>query len=360
MEATSLPPANSLELPPANSSELPPDPAAGARLALHRLFLVILAAISVLGVAGNGLVIWVTGFRMPQSITKVWFLHLAVADLAFCALLPINVAFLASGRWPFGRALCKLYHVFTMLNMFASVFLLTLVSADRCVCILRPLWARNHRTPARLALMACGAWGLAAAFSSPYLAYRQTFTHPRSGVTYCYNNFNPWAEGAERAARRYRAHVAVNFVAGFAGPLLLICACSGLSAARLRAGSQSLRSHRPFRVLAAVVAAFFGCWFPLHLVTLLELVGNLADREPGWLLDLATPAFVLASANSCLNPVLYSWVGQRFRRHLPCSLTSALKQALQEDSNGCGDSGPEALELQERRSPRAGPSGPLP
>ncbi|XP_051847384.1 formyl peptide receptor-related sequence 4-like [Antechinus flavipes] len=348
-----------------NSSELPSDPSMGVRLALHILFLVILAAISVLGVVGNGLVIWVTGFRMPQNVTKVWFLHLAVADFTFSALLPINIASLASGHWPFGRWLCKLYHVFTMLNMFTSVFLLTLVSLDRCVCILQPLWARKHRTPGRLALMATGAWGLAAAFSSPYLLYRQIFTDPWTGFMYCYNNYNLWAEGvgsgpSEGAVRRYKAHVALNFVVGFAGPLLLICGCSGLSVARLRAGKQSLRSNRPFQVLVAVVTAFFCCWLPLHLVTIWELEGNLANREHPWLRDLATPAFVLASANSCLNPVLYSWVGQNFRRHLPCSVTSALKQALEEDYKGSGNSDPEALELQESRCPRAGPPGLLP
>ncbi|XP_074163163.1 formyl peptide receptor-related sequence 4-like [Sminthopsis crassicaudata] len=349
--------------PPANASALPSDPSAGARFALHMLFLGLLAAISVLGVVGNGLVIWVTGFRMPQNITKVWFLHLAVADFTFSASLPINIASLASGHWPFGWALCKLYHAFSMLTMFASVFLLTLVSLDRCVCILQPLWARQQRTPGRLALMAIGAWGLATGFSSPYLVYRQTFTQPGTGITYCYNNYNPWAKGVgvrgqiERAIRRYKAQAAVNFVAGFAGPLLVICGCSGLSVARLGARRQSLRSHRPFQVLTAVATAFFCCWFPLHLVTVLELVGNLADREHEWLKDLAMPALVLASASSCLNPLLYSWVGQNFRRHLPCSVTGALKQALEENSKGCGNSGPGALELRESRCPRAGPSG---
>ncbi|XP_043849862.1 formyl peptide receptor-related sequence 4-like [Dromiciops gliroides] len=342
---------------PANSSEIPSDPLAGAKFALHMLFLIILSATSILGMIGNGLVIWVTSFRMPQNITKIWFLNLAVADFTFTAFLPIKVATLALGHWPLGQLACKLYHTLSMLNMFASVFLLTLVSVDRCLCILQPLLARNHRTQCRVTLVAIGAWVLALGFSGPYLVYRETHTDPVTGLTYCYNNYNAWPEVTEnwmeqieRVMRRYRIQVTVNFVAGFAGPLLIICGCSGLSVAKLKAGRQSMRSNRPFQVLIAVVMAFFCCWFPLHLVTIWELIANLKNTQGhGLLAYLSMPAFILASANSCLNPILYSFIGKNFRQHLLCSMTSVLQQALEEDSKTGRTARNTTSELQEIR-----------
>ncbi|KAM6995175.1 LOW QUALITY PROTEIN: uncharacterized protein LKV04_007410, partial [Tautogolabrus adspersus] len=42
----------------------------------------------VLGVLGNGVVIWVTGFKI-RSVNTIWFLNLAVADFLFTAFLPL-------------------------------------------------------------------------------------------------------------------------------------------------------------------------------------------------------------------------------------------------------------------------------
>ncbi|GLD71984.1 chemokine-like receptor 1 [Lates japonicus] len=53
----------------------------------------------ILGVLGNGVVIWVTGFKMNKTVNTVWFLNLAVADFLFTAFLPFTVTPPSAFSW---------------------------------------------------------------------------------------------------------------------------------------------------------------------------------------------------------------------------------------------------------------------
>ncbi|XP_014383299.1 C3a anaphylatoxin chemotactic receptor-like, partial [Alligator sinensis] len=111
----------------------------------------------ILGVLGNGAVIWVTGVEMKRTVNTVWFLNLAVADLLCCLALPfLAMPLIRDHHWALGSFPCKLLPSLTILNMFASVFVLTAISADRCALVTLPIWCQNHRS-ARLAWAVCGA-----------------------------------------------------------------------------------------------------------------------------------------------------------------------------------------------------------
>uniref|UniRef100_A0A670ZC65 G-protein coupled receptors family 1 profile domain-containing protein n=1 Tax=Pseudonaja textilis TaxID=8673 RepID=A0A670ZC65_PSETE len=164
---------------------------AGLRNLMHILSMVIYSIAFLLGVAGNSLVIFITGFHMKRTVNAVWFLNLAIADLVFTSFLPLSVAYIALGfHWPFGKLLCKLISTVAFLNMFASVFLLTVISMDRCVSVTCPVWAQNHRTPRLASLVALGIWIASLALSCPYFVFRDLRSSPvEENTTHCYNNF---------------------------------------------------------------------------------------------------------------------------------------------------------------------------
>ncbi|XP_039586777.1 C5a anaphylatoxin chemotactic receptor 1-like, partial [Passer montanus] len=121
----------------------------------HRLVLALYAAIFLLGVLGNGAVLWVTAAELRRTVNGVWFSHLALADLLSCLALPfLAVPLTTDHHWPLGAAACKVLPSLTVLAMFSSVLLLTAISADRCALVTRPVWCHNRRTPA-LAAAAC-------------------------------------------------------------------------------------------------------------------------------------------------------------------------------------------------------------
>ncbi|XP_008823555.1 C3a anaphylatoxin chemotactic receptor [Nannospalax galili] len=137
--------------------------------------MVILGLTCLLGLPGNGLVLWVAGLKMRRTVNTVWFLHLTLADFLCCLSLPFSLAHLIlQGHWPYGLFLCKLIPSIIILNMFASVFLLTAISLDRCLMVHKPIWCQNHRN-VRAAFIICGCiWVAAFIMSTPVFIYRET------------------------------------------------------------------------------------------------------------------------------------------------------------------------------------------
>ncbi|CAM2097468.1 unnamed protein product [Caretta caretta] len=151
--------------------------------------LIIFIVTFILGLLGNGLVIWVAGLKMKRTVNTVWFLHLAMADFLCCMSLPFSIIHLILHEyWPYGHFLCKVIPSAIILNMFASVFLLTVISIDRCLMVMKPVWCQNHRT-VRLASVVCGCiWLLAFVMCCPAFLYRETFTDEFS-KTVCHYQF---------------------------------------------------------------------------------------------------------------------------------------------------------------------------
>ncbi|KAM5334853.1 C3a anaphylatoxin chemotactic receptor isoform 1-T6 [Glossophaga mutica] len=141
------------------------------------LSMVILSLTFVLGLPGNGLVLWVAGLKMKWTVSTVWFLHLTLADFLCCLSLPFSLAHLAlQGHWPYGWLLCKLIPSIIILNMFASVFLLTTISLDRCLLVLKPIWCQNHRNLRAAFIICVCIWVVALIMCVPVFIYREMFT----------------------------------------------------------------------------------------------------------------------------------------------------------------------------------------
>ncbi|XP_013364325.1 PREDICTED: N-formyl peptide receptor 2 isoform X2 [Chinchilla lanigera] len=308
--------------------------------------LVVLAITFVLGVLGNGLVIWVAGFRMKHTVTTICYLNLALADFSFTATLPFLIVSMAMGeKWPFGWFLCKLIHIIVDINLFGSVFLIALIALDRCICVLHPVWAQNHRTVSLARKVILGPWILALVLTLPVFIFLTTVSDPNGNV-YCTFSFASWGDTIEErlkvAMAMLTARGIIRFIIGFSMPMSMVAICYGLIGAKIHRKGM-MNSSRPFRVLTAVVASFFICWFPFQLVALLSTVWlkeMLLEHKYKILNILVNPLSSLAFFNSCLNPMLYVFVGRDFRERLIHSLPASLERALSEDPAPTSDTAP--------------------
>ncbi|XP_055450933.1 formyl peptide receptor 2-like [Psammomys obesus] len=341
---------------PLNGSELVVYDSTTSRV-LWILSMVILSITFFLGVLGNGLVIWVTGFRMTHTVTTICYLNLALADFSFTATLPFLVVSMAmKEKWPFGWFLCKLIHIVVDINLFGSVFLIALIALDRCICVLYPVWAQNNRTVRLAKMVIVGPWIFALILTLPIFIFLTTVTDSEGNV-YCTFSFASWGNTVEdrlnTAITMLTARGIIRFIIGFSLPMSIIAICYGLIAAKIHRKAL-VNSSRPLRVLTAVVSSFFICWFPFQLVALLGTVWLKEVLFSGGykILDmLVNPTSSLAFFNSCLNPMLYVFMGQDFREKLIHSLPSSLERALSEDSSQISNTGtnsvppPEDIEI---------------
>ncbi|XP_017953307.2 C3a anaphylatoxin chemotactic receptor [Xenopus tropicalis] len=123
----------------------------------------------VLGLGGNAVVIAVTGFIMKRKNSKIWFLHLAVADFTFCLLLGLYAHYVLTENWQFGSYLCKISNYVSTCNMYASVFIITALSIDRVLSVAAPIWHHKFFS-VRICCWNCAAiWIVTALVSLPML-----------------------------------------------------------------------------------------------------------------------------------------------------------------------------------------------
>ncbi|XP_036152040.1 N-formyl peptide receptor 2-like [Myotis myotis] len=304
--------------------------------------LVIQGIAFVLGILGNGLVIWVAGFRMARTVTTLCYLNLALADFSFLATLPfLMVSSIMKEQWPFGWFLCKLIYIVVDINLFGSVFLIAFIALDRYICVLHPVWAQNHRTVTLAKKVITVPWILALVPTLQIFIFQTTINI--SGNVYCTFNFAPWTDTPEKLLNviitMLIARRVIRFVIGFTMPMSIVAICYGLIAVKL-SKKDMLNSSHSLRVLTAIVASFFVCWFPFQLVALLQTVW-LREISLGSKYKVLAILFnlvrSLAFFNSCLNPMLYVFIGQDFRKTLIHSLPASLERAMTEDSAPASD-----------------------
>ncbi|CAH7396253.1 C5a anaphylatoxin chemotactic receptor 2 [Phodopus roborovskii] len=281
---------------------------------IYIIFLLLLyAAIFLVGVPGNALAAWVTWRESRHRLGASWFLHLAVADLLCCVSLPfLAVPIAQKGHWPYGAAGCWLLSSVTALSMYASVFLLTALSADLFLLAFRPSWkAADHRAlGVRLAQVS--SWMLALLLTVPSAVYRKLRREHFPSQLVCGTDY-----GGSVAAEA--TITAARFLFGFLGPLVFMAICHSILQRQLT------RRHWPLGT--AVVVGFFICWTPYHILRVI-----IAVAAPFSLL-LARVLFAeplitgLALAHSALNPIMFLYFG---RKQLCQSLQAAYHWALRD------------------------------
>lgn len=222
-------------------------------------------------------------------------------------------------EWIFGRFMCKFVSFVMFVNMFSSIFLLVVISVDRCVSVMFPVWAQNHRTIKKASIIVFLAWLLAIGLSVPSVIFRNVGTH--LGRNICFNNYT--------LNQHSHKIVAVSrFLAGFVVPFIIIIICYSIIILKLRTNRMT-KSTKPFKVMSALVAAFFTCWLPYHVFVLLELDHQNYDHN-----ILTTGLKVgtfMAAANSFLNPVLYVFMGNDFKQKFRSSVLSKMENAMADE-----------------------------
>ncbi len=287
--------------------------------------------ICVLGVAGNGMVIYIAGFKMKRTVNTIWFLNLAVADFLFSFFLIFTIIYeYRDSDWPFGDFMCKLSSLVTVLNMFASTFLLTAISLDRCLSTWVVVWARTKRTVLKARIICLFIWLAAVACTLPVVIFRKTHSDSPQ-QTLCIPGFS--------SLEAYKRVLVFRFVVGFLIPFIIILAAYvaiGVRVKRLRKDNKL----KPFRIILAVILAFFFCWLPFYVYKFLEVrLYEMYDTDTSDELTSFQNVFdqiglfivSLAYLNSCLNPFLYMFMCEDFQKKLKHSLVMVFESAFAEE-----------------------------
>ncbi|XP_056612018.1 C3a anaphylatoxin chemotactic receptor-like [Triplophysa dalaica] len=271
--------------------------------------------IFVMGVIGNGLVIFVTSYKMKTTVNSTWFLNLAIADFILMLSLIFNIILkFHKYVWTLGNFMCKFTSFISMQNTFASAFFLTVISLDRCMCTCLVVWAQNKRTLVKARIICVFVWLLSMCCSIPFAIFYSV--QELYGFKFC---------GPVLSRNVFTSLSIYVFTMGFLIPFLIII--SSYIAIGVR-----VKHLKSFRIIS-VILAFFICSFPYHVLHL-YVITALKNK---WRLDGAKILVAglvvtgLSYLNSCLNPILYVFMSDEFKKKIKRSLLLVLEGAFTED-----------------------------
>ncbi|XP_030014716.1 opioid receptor, delta 1b [Sphaeramia orbicularis] len=272
--------------------------------------------ICVVGLLGNVLVMYgVVRYTKMKTATNIYIFNLALADALATSTLPFQSAKYLMGTWPFGELLCKVVMAIDYYNMFTSIFTLTMMSVDRYIAVCHPVKALDFRTPAKAKLINVCIWILSSAVGVPVMVMAVT-NMTDEGKTVCTLRFPKPEKYWDTVTKIF------VFIFAFVVPVLVITICYGLMILRLKSvrllsGSKEKDRNlrRITRMVLVVVAAFVICWTPIHIFIIVRTMVNTDKNNlvvvASWHLCIA-----LGYTNSSLNPVLYAFLDENFKRCL--------------------------------------------
>ncbi|ETE60319.1 C-X-C chemokine receptor type 3, partial [Ophiophagus hannah] len=267
--------------------------------------------IFLLGLGGNLMVIAVLLLdRVSLLGTDIFVFNLAIADILLVVTLPFW-AIQAVHGWIFKDFLCKVIGSMLKINFYSSTLFLICISFERYLSIVYVIrmYNRNKRFIIYTTLV---VWLVCFLLTVPDFVYLTADFDSRLNVTSCVVFF------PLHSSKMWKiAFIIINQVVAFLLPLVAMIYCYFCIICTLL-HSRGFRKNRALKVILAVVVAFFLCWSPYHLVqfitTLLQLGLLEKDCKREDQLDIADIVTTsLGFFHCCLNPLLYAFVGLKFR-----------------------------------------------
>ncbi|XP_075996132.1 somatostatin receptor type 2-like [Genypterus blacodes] len=261
------------------------------------------------GLCGNALVIYVIlRYAKMKTVTNIYILNLAVADVLCMMSLPFIAMQLALVHWPFGEALCRVIMTVDSLNQFTSIFCLMVMSIDRYLAVVHPIRSTKWRKPRVAKLINLTVWGVSLLVILPTMIFSGLDKVPVCGIM--------WPEPQDVY---YNAFIFYTFFVGFFLPLTVICLCYLLIIVKVKSSgmrvgsSKRKRSERKVtRMVSIVVAVFVLCWLPFYIFNVTSVTGSI--KVSSAVKSTFDFVVVLGYANSCANPILYAFLSDNFKK----------------------------------------------
>ncbi|XP_014462769.2 mas-related G-protein coupled receptor member H [Alligator mississippiensis] len=268
----------------------------------------IMLFICLLGLVGNGIVLWFLGFRIKRNPFTTYILNLAVADIGyllctfvFCMTEFMEYVFVSDGDDD-EQQLQKTFDELRWLMYNASLYVLTAISAERCLSVLCPIWYRCYR-PRHLSAIVCVLlWALA------FL-----MTGIRSYV--CFNeNF----QSCQKAAMSMYVLSFLIFA-----PIMVIS--NLILFITVHCSLQHRQPGRLYTVILLTVLFFLLFTVPLSVQSFFQHFNYFT-------MSIQT-CFMLVSINSSINPVIYFLVGSYTNRQFKASISTAFQRVFEDTTD---------------------------
>ncbi|XP_057622969.1 C-X-C chemokine receptor type 6 [Chionomys nivalis] len=257
----------------------------------------------VFGLVGNSLVLVIYIFYQKlRSLTDVFLVNLPVADLVFVCTLPFW-AYAGTYEWVFGTVMCKTLHGMYTVNFYVSMLTLTCITVDRFIVVVQATKVFNQQAKWKIwgQITCLLTWVVSLLVSLPQIIYARV---ERLDTHVCQYH----SEAISTVV------LTTQMTLGFLLPLLTMIVCYS-SIIKTLLHARGFQKHKSLKIIFVVVAVFLLTQTPFNLTILIRST----RREYYNMINFQYAIIVteaIAYFRACLNPVLYAFVGLKFRKNL--------------------------------------------
>ncbi|KAM3871216.1 B1 bradykinin receptor [Diretmus argenteus] len=283
---------------------------------IHAILPPYILTLCVFGLLANSFVLLVFLLHKDRlTIPEIYLGNLALADFFLLCCLPFWAMNIHNHfNWPYGDFLCKVINSSVIVNFYTSIYVLVMISIDRYLAFVKTMTAQWLRRARHAKVICVILWLFGLLMSMPTMVHRKVkFIEEHETLSCILDHDDSWK----------LAHQILMNVVGFVLPVLVIVFCSGniiraLNKRRESVGFHESNDMKAVALIYAVKLLFLLCWGPFQIFTFLDILCDVKvlDEEL-WAhtLDVGGQVSVyMAFLNSALNPVLYVFSGQYFKR----------------------------------------------
>ncbi|XP_022609226.1 C-C chemokine receptor type 2-like isoform X1 [Seriola dumerili] len=268
-----------------------------------------------LGLLGNITVLWVLlRYIKLRSMTDVCLLNLAVSDLLLAASLPL---------WAYNHqnlVSCKLMTGVYQLGFYSGTLFVTLMSVDRYMAIVHAVSAMRARTLRYGIIASVTIWVLAVIMAIPQVIF----------VSLEMDDDNLKCQPLYPEDRQLFWKLRQNFSENTVGlfvclPIMVFCYVKILI---VLSKARNSKRDKAVKLIFTIVCVFVVCWVPYNVTVFLQTLQLFQFLDTCVALKTINSAMsfaeIIALSHCCVNPVIYAFVGEKFRKSLGKALARYL------------------------------------
>ncbi|XP_051263481.1 C-C chemokine receptor type 2 isoform X1 [Dicentrarchus labrax] len=274
-----------------------------------RAKLVLYYMLFCLGLLGNATVLWVLLRHIKlKTMTDICLLNLVLSDLILAASLPL---------WVYDSQnfiSCKLMTGVYQLGFYSGTLFVTLMSVDRYLAIVHAVAAMRARTLRYGIAASITTWVISIIMAIPQVIFASLEIEPDYNSSQCQPLYPEDSQRFWKMLRNFSENTVGLFVCL---PIMIFCYVKILV---VLSKSRNSKKDRAVKLIFTIVCVFVVCWVPYNVIVFLQtlqLFDILSTCKDSNNINTATMfAEIIAVSHCCVNPVIYAFVGEKFKKSL--------------------------------------------
>uniref|UniRef100_A0A8C2XT06 C-C motif chemokine receptor 8 n=1 Tax=Cyclopterus lumpus TaxID=8103 RepID=A0A8C2XT06_CYCLU len=266
----------------------------------------------------NTTVLWVLlRYIKLKTMTDVCLLNLALSDLILAITLFMR------NHNDVASPLCFP----EQLGFYSGMLFVTLMSVDRYLAIVHAVAAMRARTLRYGVIASITIWVISVIMALPGVTFASLERNDDDNSSECHPLYPEDRQRFWKILRNFSENTVGLFVCL---PIMIFCYVKILV---VLSRSRNAKKDRAVKLIFIIVCVFVVCWVPYNVTVFLQtlqLVLDVLDTcKASKSIDSAVHfAEIIALFHCCVNPVIYAFVGEKFRKSLGNSFAHHKRQGV--------------------------------